>query len=191
MLLAYLVLIISLHSPMAIAQHDGAPGKTMPSVQSEKLPPAVALERFIGLGKSIDSELIKNLPVQSQGRIKPLDTFARETVLYLTGKYSFFGLNAIQLYFAIIISNNTSDLALINIRDPNLREKLGFMKSERYYSLAQLEQTELESLLKPVIDKQRQNEKSITPDEKKILEAAQQSYVLRSIQSGEHFFQAL
>ncbi len=189
-----LVLFLQLLLPQSFAQHGANPsGASAPSMMppAEKLPPAVALERFKGSALSINADVIRKLPVQSQGRIKPFETYAREIVLYITGKYRFEGMDPIQFYLATMISNISSQVAMINIRDVSLREKLGFSKGERWFSLDQIDQTELESMMKPIIDKQRQNDKLVTPDEKKVLEVAQQAYLIRSIQSGEHFFQAL
>lgn len=189
----FLILSFLLITSVSFAQHyhSNSESSTMSMPKTEKLPPSVALERFQSFAKSIQVENIRNLPVHSHGRIKPFETYARETVLYIAGKYKFEGMDPIQFYLATMISNVSSQVAFINIRDVSLREKLGFSKADRWFSLDQIDQTDLESIVKPIVEKQRQNDKLVTPDEKKVLEVAQQTYLVRSVQSGEHFFQSL
>ena len=99
------------------------------------------LDRFRDFATHIDAGVVETLPVQGHGRVKPLDTFTRETILFLVGKYSPRGeLSANQAYLALITSNVSQDLQFINVRDPELRTSLGFSKSQRYFSIHQLEE---------------------------------------------------
>jgi len=147
--------------------------------------PNAAQENFTHLASKIDPSEIVELPVQNRGRIKPLDTLARETNLYIFGKYSLWGLQPIQVYVGLMASNATPYLEVINIRDPELRVKLGFSKSQRYVSLQQLKNTELEKIASPLMEKQ--DEKSMTQEEKQILELAQQAWLFRDVLTGQHF----
>lgn len=145
------------------------------------LSPDAVLEKFRSFASTIDVSDIRNMPVQSHGRIKPLDSFARENVLFITGRYEPWGLDAVQVYLAWMTSSATPYLRAINVRDPDLRVTLGFPKSQRWLSMQELENSPLEGLARPLMVKERQNEKLVTPDEKRILEAAQQLWLMRDI----------
>ncbi len=150
-----------------------------------------ALSQFKYNAKSIATDAIAQIPVQDHGRIKPFDTFARESILFLSGKYRFEGLNPIQTYFALIVTAGADQVELINVRDPLLRVKLGHTKNKRYFSIKQLETSPLEQLARPLVEKQEKNSKSISPEEKNILEAFQQYWFAKNIQNGTPFFEAL
>ena len=139
----------------------------------------------------IDTSVIDEMPVQNHGRIKPFHTFARETVLFLTGKYSLMGLSASQLFLGIITSEASPKMNLINVRDPALRIPLDLPKDRKLFSLQEIESSRLPSLVGPALEKQKVNEKSLSQTEKNILEVAEQMWVVRALLQGELFFSAI
>ena len=146
---------------------------------------------FRQYAKNIDTSLIDEMPVQNHGRIKPFQTFARESMLFLTGKYSLLGLSSSQLFLGIITSDAAPKLNIINIRDPALRVPLDLPKDRKLFSLQEVESSRLNSLLGPVLEKQKMNEKSLSQTDKNILEVAEQMWVVRSLIQGELLFSAL
>jgi len=144
-------------------------------------------KELIELSKKIDVTEIDKLPIHHNGRIKPLNTYTRESLLFVTGKYSKWGLSSTQLYLALIVYGYSRKLELINIRDTDLRVKLGFSKSNRSVSIDQLDQSLLHLLAKPLVEKQKLNENLLDPDEKKILELNNQYWLFRLILSSAHF----
>jgi len=154
------------------------------------LNPEAAQSEITRFGKQIKTDEIEALPVQSHGRVKPLTSFTREIVLYLTGKYSYFGLDSTQLYLALTLSDSAPYAPVINIRDPDLRVQLGFTKESRYVSLQQLSASPLEDLSKPLMEKEEKNPRSLSPDDKKVIEVQQQFWLLREMITGGHIRQA-
>jgi len=148
-------------------------------------------ENFKSFAEKIPSDSVAELALQSHGRLKPLDTFAREAVLFITGKYSRPGLNAVQIYLGLMVSEQGSQVELINIRDPELRDALGFSKKQRHFSLQGLETSRLQELAAPALAKQERNERGFTPAEKATLEAMQQVWLMRGVLSGQHLLQGL
>ena len=142
-------------------------------------------------GSAIRTNGIEALPVQSRGRVKPLLSHARETVLFVTGKYGFFGLDPVQLYLTLPLAGVSNDAKFINVRDPGLRVKLGFRKEDRHLSIRDLEASPLQELVKPLIEKQEKNERSLSPDEKTVLEVQQQLFLAKDLVDGGNFKQAL
>jgi ABC-type transport system involved in cytochrome c biogenesis permease subunit len=140
---------------------------------------------------AIDTSVIDAMPVQNHGRIKPFHTFARETMLYLTGKYGLMGLNASQLFLGLITSDAAPELEVINVRDPALRPALDLPAGRKLFSLKEIESSRLASLAGPAFEKQKANEKSLSQSEKNILEVAEQQWVLRALIQGDLLFSAL
>lgn len=143
--------------------------------------PESAKKEFIEYAKKIDDSAVSALPMQNHGRVKPFDTLARETILFITGGYSLWGMSAVQAVLGLSTSNASAYLEVINVRDPELRVKLGFKKSQKMFSMQQLAKSPLEDLAKPIMEKQERNDKSVSPDEKNVLEAMQQVWALRSV----------
>ncbi len=189
-------LILSIYP--AYAQHGGMDMSSAqanaqaspPAMDRNMLPDAVA-ERFKEFASKIDVSKLNELPVQNRGRIKPLETFSREALLFLTGKYSMFGLSPVQMYLGLITFPDSQYLEIANIRDPELRTKLGYSKEQRWVSFYQLSNSKLQELSAPILEKQKQNERSVTPDEKKTLEVVQQFFMGRELLAGDQFFQAI
>ncbi len=146
---------------------------------------------FTAFAKQVDARQAEAIPVQSQGRVKPIDTFARESILFITGKYSLFGLTPTQMLFALTTSDATANSRLINVRSPELRTRLGLQKSERRFTLAELEGSPLEALADPILKKPEANARSVSPDEKEVLEAAQQLWLMRAMMRGSPLLEAL
>jgi ABC-type transport system involved in cytochrome c biogenesis permease subunit len=146
---------------------------------------------FIKHASLVPSETISRIAVLSHGRVKPLQSHARESLLFISGKYSMWGLDAVQWYFSIPTYKNIQNISFINIRSPELREALGFSKKDRYFSMNQLENSSLEQIAKPVMEKLSQNEKLNTEEEKSISEAVQQLFMVKSIISGENFLESI
>ena len=91
----------------------------------------------------VDVKEVRSLLVQDQGRLKPFDTFTREAILFIDGKYSLFSLNANELYLSIIVNSQPKKLEIVNIRNTALREQLGFAKDKQRMSINQLDKTSL------------------------------------------------
>lgn len=58
--------------------------------------PQDPIETIRIFGATIDTTNLNLLGMQDRGRIKPFQTFARETSLFLTGKYSMFDLDPVR-----------------------------------------------------------------------------------------------
>lgn len=146
---------------------------------------------FKVIEERLDAAKVENLPLSDRGRLKPLHTFARETNLFLTGRYKFFDVDAITFYLTLVVHPEIARLEVINIRDVKLRTELGFDKSKRYYSIGELEKTDLENMVGPLLRKEKENARALEPHEKSIIEAYNQINFLQGINSGQHFLGAL
>lgn len=101
---------------------------------------------FLGNGKIESTEyLVKQLPVQHDGRVKPLDTVARNALLILHGsqtlKYQGGKISAIEWLLKVLMEpKEARQIQLIRVDHPDLLHLLGeSQKGRRYFSIAQLE----------------------------------------------------
>ena len=105
-------------------------------------------------------EPLQNLAVQLDGRKKPLDTVARETVAQIHGKNSYQALNGDKLdylntYLSLWFNNrdwNDEPIILFNYRP--LKETLGLDPDEKYFSFSELIESDLREFLITIKQKQ-------------------------------------
>ena len=89
-------------------------------------------------------ESVRDLPVQLEGRKKPLDTVARETVIQIHGKASYKTANGdkldyLQTYLSLWSNNrdwNQEPFILFNYRP--LKTSLGLDTEQKYFTFAEL-----------------------------------------------------
>lgn len=154
---------------------------------AQAVSPEVAKAEFKNFIKAIHIEPINQLMLQQNGRLKPLDTLARETMLFLSGSYTPFGENAVSTYLGIIAYDNSKFLELLEIRDLKVRSELGFLKSKRFFSLSEIEASSLAQIAEPLFKKQQDNARSLDEYEKKVIETYNQYSVLRDLAAGQSF----
>lgn len=161
-------------------------GASQQAVTSEK-----ALSDVKMKAEQIDFSEIRYAATQQNGRVKPFDTLAREQILFINGRYSRLGVHPVQLYLALTVTESAPWLELVEIRDPGLRKKLGYLETKKFFSLAELEPSPLSSMAQPLVQKQQENSRSLSEDEKKIIEAFEQMYILQQIIAGQQIQQAM
>ena len=108
-------------------------------------------------------EPLQSLAVQLDGRKKPLDTVARETVTQIHGKTSYTAadgekLDYLSTYLSLWFNNrdwNQERFILFNYRP--LKEQLGLDLDRKYFSFAELMQSDLGKVIMAVREKQADN----------------------------------
>ena len=169
------------HPPIPASNEASAAAETRRPVSPER-----AIEELKEHGAKISSEPARRIAVAQNGRIKPLDTLAREFNLFLTGSYSRWGLDPTQLYLALSSTESAPWAEVLEVRDTDLRKKLGYMPDKRFFSAAELESSNLSALAEPLL-RRSESEGKPNEEEKKILEAFNQFNALAMAVSGEHF----
>ncbi|HEX4622049.1 MAG TPA: hypothetical protein VH208_10830, partial [Myxococcaceae bacterium] len=146
---------------------------------------------FVAYARRIDTAPVAAVPVFDRGRLKPADTLARETLLFLSGSATPAGLSPLQCYLAYIVYPANGGVELIDVRDPDVRERLGYPPGKRYFSVRELDEGGVVALARPLLALERGGEASASSLERGILEAYRQYALAREVASGEHFLQAL
>lgn len=168
-----------------------APSSAQSSSQTGQMSAEEAEKAFAIFAARIDSHAIETLPLQNNGRIKPLDSLARESNLFILGSRSKWGLDPVQFYIGLIVFEYNSALEIIEIRDVDLRESLGFKREHRFYSVADLDKLGLDERVRPLLEKEQANKRSLTPPEKAMLELANQYNLARGMINGGHFLSSV
>jgi ABC-type transport system involved in cytochrome c biogenesis permease subunit len=158
--------------------------------QMQNISPEEALQQVTTFASKIETEPIRRAALVQNGRVKPFDTFARETVLFLTGSYRRWGNNPVQTYLAFASVPSSPYAPVIEVRSPDLRVELGYTKEKRFFSLADLESSRILNLAEPVFKKQEEGGK-LNESEKKIAETYSQMSVFQQIFMGEHFVKSI
>ena len=82
---------------------------------------------------------LRLIPVQSGGRIKPFDEFARETILSLTDSRSFENFDPSEMIVSMMVKpQQWSDVPFIKISNEEVRKQLLLDPMRKYYSPAEL-----------------------------------------------------
>ena len=77
----------------------------------------------------------KDIPIQEEGRIKPLDTFSKNQLLRISGKRSISGLSSSEWLFGVLTDNSEIlSIPVFNIRNPEVVQglELDGRKSHKY-----------------------------------------------------------
>jgi len=129
---------------------------------------------------------IGSIAIQDRGRVKPLDTFAAESLLYITGKRSWEGLSATEVLFGWLIAfdKEWETASFIRIDHHGLKKELGFKEEQKYFSPKDLENNEaLTRLVREGMQKEQRKERA-SDIEKKALQVQNQRGLLEAILSG-------
>jgi len=134
----------------------------------------------------MDFTILKKIPIQHGGRLKPLDTFAREALQTVTGKTKFHNMEAIEVVFSWMFYPTTwNEAPVIEITLDAVKNKLGLNIKQKYFALSEIyRSSELQKLLQEVHEKQEREEK-LNKLEEGLARLSLQITVLERVSSGE------
>ena len=94
----------------------------------------VGFSSLAGAGQSV-GESLQTLPVQSGGRVKPFDTFAREALRFIYGKTHFDKKPAVDILMSwMLLPEYWHKVEFIQIRDSVLRKSLNLSADKNLFS---------------------------------------------------------
>lgn len=133
-----------------------------------------------------DWKSIQAWAIQDRGRIKPFDTFAQESVLFVTGKTKWKSLKAPEVVFSwlTVFDKEWEDEEFIRVDYKPLKEALGLEERRQYFSPDELKNlSSLLPLLREASQKQQRKERLSTLD-KKAIELDNKKALLEAIVTG-------
>jgi len=134
---------------------------------------------------------LSTLPVQSGGRLKPLDTLARESVRLVTGKVEFEGRDPVMTLLGWWADPEvTKKLDIIEFRNLDIKKQLGLDPDQRWYSYEELIDNERLNEWRQEIHEHLQKEEDLHGDEEKVQELLVKVNVVHQTLTGT-IFQAI
>lgn len=132
--------------------------------------------------------ILSGMPVQSGGRMKPLDTLARESVRLVTGKVEFEKRDPVLTLLGWWAKpEETPKLQLIEFRDIAVKKELGLDAERRWYSLEELEGNAKIGAAREEIHKRLRAEEQLDPDQQKIQELLGKMATVQAAADGTLF----
>ena len=120
--------IVAIKLLLFIIFFSGLPVKAESSLKTKESVPLFSSKRNVG-------EILKTLPVQSGGRVKPFDTFARESLRFVYGKSQFNKRPAVDILMSwILLPEHWNETDFIQVRDSTLRKAIKLDQSKTLFS---------------------------------------------------------
>lgn len=119
---------------------------------------------FIGVTAKAEVDPIKLMPVQDGGRLKPYDSFARESLQMLYGKQSFNGKAAVEIITTIMIAPDLwANKEFLKVDHKGLKQALKLDEEKSLFSPETLLTQNRTDLVFRELQSMRQNNEKLTP----------------------------
>jgi ABC-type transport system involved in cytochrome c biogenesis permease subunit len=148
---------------------------------------ATVLNATPSVRKDFNWQELSRLAIQDRGRLKPIDTFARETVLFITGKSGWAGMIPIEVVFSWLVTfeNNWENEPFVRVDYSPLKKLIKLDPTSNYFSPVELSKSdELKKILRDAVEKDNRKEK-LSDIEKKAVQIQNQLGLLEGIVRGD------
>ena len=132
---------------------------------------------------------LASLAIQDHGRLKPLDTFARESVLTITGKSEWAGMSSMEVLFSWLVTfeSDWENEPFIRVNYSPLKKYLNLTPTHNYFTPAELAKNEnLRKIIREAAEKDGRKEK-LNELEKKAAQIQNQLGLIEAIVRGDAF----
>lgn len=147
---------------------------------------ACFLTSFSAPAKDVGMEALKSIPIQDGGRIKPLDTFARETLSIVYGKESYEGKPALEILMTWLLQPQSwQDKEFIEIRYGLVKKALKFDETKKYFSINQILSNEHLSLVMQELQGKRESKDKLDPYFQALQRLESQVGLFQAIATGD------
>lgn len=125
------------------------------------------------------------LAVQSGGRVKPLDTFAREGIELLTGREKFKGKDSIELLFSLSYEPQVwQEIQFIQVSHKPLKKDLGLVEDQSHFSPKELMHSQRLMPLFQELDVKQKAQEKLDPYFQSVQRLANQMMFLQELIAG-------
>ncbi len=143
---------------------------------------------FLSLGLQAEAktgEAIRYLPIQDAGRIKPFDSFSRETLEVVYGKTKYEGRKAHEIILTWMLSPSAwQSRKIFEVRNFQVLEALNLSKDQRYFSSDELFGTDRFTLLRQELQSKRETKEKLNPYFQALQRLENQFFVFSEVASG-------
>jgi len=136
--------------------------------------------------EGFDWDFVKSWGIQDRGRLKPLDTFARESLLFVSGKTSWKKLSAPEVVFGWLVAfdKEWENEEFIRVDYKPLKEALGLEVKRQYFRPVEIRSADgLDKMVQEARQKEGRKERLSTLD-KKAVELDNKRALLEAIVGG-------
>lgn len=125
---------------------------------------ALALNLVSANAQASIEDIFAPIPVQDSGRVKPFDTFARETLQLIYGKREFNGKPAVEVVFTwMIMPHQWDDMDFVQIDQKDIKKQLGLDADKKRFSPKEIISKEALQTLFAELKTQRDNQAKLNP----------------------------
>ena len=141
---------------------------------------ALSLNAHAGLGTPLE-----RLPIQDSGRVKPFDTFARESLQLIYGKRSFEGRSASEVVFTwLLIPDHWLSTPLVEVNDKGVKDALKITSTEKYFSPQALFTNDRVALIFQELQSLRERQEKLNPYFQAVGRLENQLALFQAIRAG-------
>jgi cytochrome c-type biogenesis protein CcsB len=148
----------------------------------------IFLSLFMVLGANAGAQVgapLESLPVQDAGRVKPFETFARESLQLIHGKSKFEKRPAAEVVFTwLLIPDHWLTTPLIEVRHAGLKEALKITSTERHFSPESLFTNERIPLIFQELQTLRARQEKLNPYYQAVQRLENQLGLFQAIRTG-------
>lgn len=138
-----------------------------------------------GMDRQPYSSVLKTLPVQDAGRIKPYDTFARETLELVYGKKKYEGKPAGEIVLTWMLQPNVwEDKPFIEIRHHLVKRALKLNEEQRYFSLKEIVASDHLTVVFQELQSKREGKEKLDPYDQAVQRLESQLMTFREMAAG-------
>lgn len=129
---------------------------------------------------------LKYIPVQADGRVKPYDTLARESLSIIYGKTTFEKKPAYEIMFTMMLAPETwGEREIFEIQHVGVKEALRFPKEKRYFSVTEIMRSDRLPLLMQDLNSRRESKEKLDPYFQALQRLENQIWTYKAITAGQ------
>lgn len=133
-------------------------------------------------------EPLESLPIQDAGRIKPFDTFARESLQLVYGKRSFEKKSAPEVVFTwLLIPDHWISTPIVEVSHSGVREALKITGDAKHFSPQELMSNERLPLIFQELMSRRQRQEKLNPYYQAVQRLENQLGLFQAVRNGRAF----
>lgn len=140
---------------------------------------------FQNSAQATSVEALRSLPVQDAGRLKPYDTFARESLALIHGKMNFKGKDPVEVVTTwLVIPESWDKIELLEVRHSGLRDALKLDHQRIYYSVQEIMSNERMPLIFQELKSIREQGEKLNPYFQAVQRLDNQLTLYQAIRAG-------
>lgn len=137
----------------------------------------------VALASSLTS--LKSLPIQDGGRVKPFDTFSRDTLELIYGKYTYEKRPAVEIVMTWILQPQAwQERPIFEVRNAQVKRGMRLDPERKLFTLQELSENDRLSVMMQELQSKRETKEKLDPYHQALQRLENQLLTFREIASG-------